>query len=118
VKEYAKQGVRVEPALLVSCLGYSSSLKMETCSSEMSVDFQQTTRRYILEDRTLHNYGCENLLSYLYKTLIISELILKGHRPESLILQRRSRNNFYGNRNPSKFEKKFLFYLCKEKITV
>jgi hypothetical protein len=33
---------------LVSFLGYSSTLKMEAiCSSETSVNFQQTTRRYI-----------------------------------------------------------------------
>jgi hypothetical protein len=39
---------------LVSCLAYSSTLKMEaTCSSETSVDFQRTTRRYIPEVRTL-----------------------------------------------------------------
>jgi hypothetical protein len=37
---------------LASC---SSTLKMETiCSSETSVDFQQTTWRYIPEDSTLH----------------------------------------------------------------
>jgi hypothetical protein len=37
-----------------SCsLAYSSTLKMEaTCFSETSVDFQQTTRHYIPEDRT------------------------------------------------------------------
>jgi hypothetical protein len=33
------------------------------CSSEMSVDTQRTTRRYISEDGTLHNYVCENLKS-------------------------------------------------------
>jgi hypothetical protein len=39
-----------------SCLAYFSGLKMEVeYSSETSVDFQQTTRRYIPEDRTLHN---------------------------------------------------------------
>jgi hypothetical protein len=38
----------------VSCLAYSSTLKMKaTWSSETSVDFQRTTRRYIPEDRTL-----------------------------------------------------------------
>jgi hypothetical protein len=32
---------------LVSCSAYSSTQKMEAiCSSEMSVDFQRTTRRY------------------------------------------------------------------------
>jgi hypothetical protein len=40
---------------LLSCLTYSSILKMKaTCSSETSVDIQRTTRRYIPEDRTLH----------------------------------------------------------------
>jgi hypothetical protein len=39
---------------LVSCLAYTSTLKMEAiCSSETSVDFQRATRRYIPEDRTL-----------------------------------------------------------------
>jgi hypothetical protein len=50
---------------LVSCLAYSSTLKMEaTCSSETSVDFQQATLHYIPEDRTLHTHLCENLKSY------------------------------------------------------
>jgi hypothetical protein len=50
---------------LVFCLAYSSTLKMEaTCSSETSVDFQRTTRRYIPEDKTLHNHRCENLKLY------------------------------------------------------
>jgi hypothetical protein len=31
----------------------------------MSVDFQRTTRRYIPEDRSLHNQRCENLKSYV-----------------------------------------------------
>jgi hypothetical protein len=41
--------------MLVSCLTYSSILKLEAIlTSEMSVDFQGTTRRHIPEDRTLH----------------------------------------------------------------
>jgi hypothetical protein len=41
-------------ALLVSCSAYPSTLKMEAiCSSETSVDFQRTTRRYIPEDSIL-----------------------------------------------------------------
>jgi hypothetical protein len=51
-------------------------MKMEAiCSSETSVDFQRTTRRYITEDSTLHNHRCENLKSYfveLFITVIIS----------------------------------------------
>jgi hypothetical protein len=41
--------------MLVSCLAYSSTLKMEaTCSSEMSVHFERTKRRYIPGDITLY----------------------------------------------------------------
>jgi abortive infection bacteriophage resistance protein len=41
------------------------TLKIDvTCASEISVDFQQNTRSYIQEDRTLHNLCCENLRSY------------------------------------------------------
>jgi hypothetical protein len=40
---------------LVSCSAYSSTLKIEAAySSETSVDFQRTARRYILEDRSLN----------------------------------------------------------------
>jgi hypothetical protein len=51
-----------EPAFtLVSYMAFSA-LKMEaTCSSETSVDFKQTRRRYIPEDRTAHSHRCENL---------------------------------------------------------
>jgi hypothetical protein len=46
------------------CSAFSSTMKLEaTCSSEMSVDFQRTTRRYIAEDRTLRNHRCENFKS-------------------------------------------------------
>jgi hypothetical protein len=34
------------------------------CSSETSVDFQRTKRRYIPEDRILHNHRCEKFKSY------------------------------------------------------
>jgi hypothetical protein len=47
-------------------LAYFSTLKMEaTCSSETSVNFQHISRRYISEDRTLHNHWCGNLNFYL-----------------------------------------------------
>jgi hypothetical protein len=50
---------------LVSCLAYSSSLKMEaTCSSETSVDSKLTTWRCIPEGRTLHDHNSENLKSF------------------------------------------------------
>jgi hypothetical protein len=51
--------------MLVSCLAYSSALKLEaTWFSETLVEFQRTTCRYIPEDRILHSHGCENLKSY------------------------------------------------------
>jgi hypothetical protein len=34
------------------------------CYSEASVDFQLTTRYYILEDKSLYNHRCENQKSY------------------------------------------------------
>jgi hypothetical protein len=46
--------------MLVSCLAYSSAMKMEeACSSDPSVDFQRTTHG------TLHNHRCENFKSYM-----------------------------------------------------
>jgi hypothetical protein len=57
----SKQSVPEE----VSFKAYSLILMMEvTCSSETSVDFQLTTRRYIPEDSSRRNYRCENLKSY------------------------------------------------------
>jgi hypothetical protein len=42
--------------MLLSCLFYSLTLKMEEMySSETSIDFQRTTWRYIAEDRTLQS---------------------------------------------------------------
>jgi hypothetical protein len=49
--------------ILISCLAYSSTLKVEKCYSGTSIDFQQTTWHYILEDRTLHNHCYENINS-------------------------------------------------------
>jgi hypothetical protein len=38
--------------MMVSCLAYYSTLKIEAkCSSETAIYFHQTTRRYIPEDR-------------------------------------------------------------------
>jgi hypothetical protein len=45
---------------------YSSILNMEAiCPSETSVYFQRTTRRFTSEYRTLHNHRCVNLTSYI-----------------------------------------------------
>jgi hypothetical protein len=46
--------------MLISCLPYSSALKMEAAYfSEMSVDFQRTTRRYTPEDKNFKNHRYE-----------------------------------------------------------
>jgi hypothetical protein len=61
--------------LLVSCLAYSLTLKIEaTCSYEMSVDFGQHTRHYIPEDRTLHSHRCDcpRSNSYVYDNILSS----------------------------------------------
>jgi hypothetical protein len=42
-------------------------------ATETSVDFQHTTRRYIPEDRTLHNQRCENFKCYTGRSLSESE---------------------------------------------
>jgi hypothetical protein len=41
----------------------------------MSTDFQRTTRRYIPEDRTLHNHRYENLKSYIILPLQLSQSV-------------------------------------------
>jgi hypothetical protein len=51
---------------LVSCLAYSSTLNMDaTYFSETSVDFQQTIRRYIPEDRTIQKAINDHSVSLL-----------------------------------------------------
>jgi hypothetical protein len=48
--------------ILVSCLAYSSALKMEvTCYSKMSVDFQWTTWHCIPITKSFHNHCWKNL---------------------------------------------------------
>jgi hypothetical protein len=49
---------------LVSCLAYSSTLKMEEIYSF------GTGRHYTPEDKTLHNHSSENLKSYRPKHLL------------------------------------------------
>jgi hypothetical protein len=41
----------------------------EKISFETTLSFQQTTWRYIPEDKTLHNHRCENLKSYISASL-------------------------------------------------
>jgi hypothetical protein len=56
--------------VIVSCVGYSSALKMEaTCSPETLASFQQTTWHYIPEDST-PQVTCSTIFSCLLKILI------------------------------------------------
>jgi hypothetical protein len=58
---------------LLSCWTYFLTLTMEAiCSTETSVDTQQTTRHYIPEDDTLYIHRCENLKSYMEMQLLSS----------------------------------------------
>jgi hypothetical protein len=91
----------VPPAFtLVSCAANSLTLKMGAiCSSEMSVDFQRTTRRYIPKDSALHNHRCENLKSYpqssSLRTRDLSLLLVNGRFP------RGSTPNCWHSSNPT-----------------
>jgi hypothetical protein len=71
--------------MMVSCLIYSSNLKMEaTCSSVTSVDFHRTTWHYIPEDRTLDNHCWANLKSYNLCTRKIEEFNAKKDVAQSV----------------------------------
>jgi hypothetical protein len=51
---------------LVSCLAYSSTLKIKaTYSYEMSVGFQRSTRHFVTEDKILPNHCCQNFKFYM-----------------------------------------------------
>jgi hypothetical protein len=51
---------------LVSCSFYSSTMKTEAiCTSETSVEFRRTTRRYNPRYINLYNHRCDNLKSYM-----------------------------------------------------
>jgi hypothetical protein len=61
--------------MLVSCLAYSSSLKMEaTCSTKILVDFEQASWHCIQVDRNLHNNCCENLKYHIFPVYMIRDM--------------------------------------------
>jgi hypothetical protein len=58
ISQARKQALPATCFMLVSCLAYSFTLKMEvTCPSEVSVDFQQTAWHYITKDRTFQVFN-------------------------------------------------------------
>jgi hypothetical protein len=67
-----RQGQRISQArslprafMVVSCLAYSLTLKMEAiCYSDTLVNFQRTTQHYIPEDRTLQPLFYSAFLRY------------------------------------------------------
>jgi hypothetical protein len=64
-----QQNIRRKMSPPSSCLAYTSTLKMETCSSKMHVQSQLTARRYILEDEILHNRRWKNIKTYITAVL-------------------------------------------------
>jgi hypothetical protein len=59
---------------MVSCLGYSWTLKIKgICSSETPANFHRTTRSYIPEDQTFSVYHCWGLIA-----LAVCRVILLG----------------------------------------
>jgi hypothetical protein len=63
------------------CLAYYSTLKMEEAYyPESSVNFQQASRQYIPEHRTLHNHRCKNLKYCLPNSFFISSLLILSKR--------------------------------------
>jgi hypothetical protein len=70
---------------LYSCVAYSSAPKLEaTCFSETSVDFQRTTRRYILEYITLHSHRSEksNVKSDMFKCVVLATCVSIYFHPQ------------------------------------
>jgi hypothetical protein len=80
--------------ILVSCLAYSSALKIEViCSSEISIDFDGTTQSYIPKDRILHTHRCENFKLYVKIILDIaaggrSSVVSRAIEEQPLPIQR------------------------------
>jgi hypothetical protein len=74
-------------------------MKIEaTCSSEKSVDFQRTAWWYVAEDKTLHNYLCENLKSYLFDGFVIARICTKRLHSSQEFLK--LNNKYYRSERP------------------
>jgi hypothetical protein len=65
---------------LISCVLYSSTLKVEAkYSSETSASFQRIALRYIPVDVTLHTHWCENLESYIFLTALTARVAAESN---------------------------------------
>jgi hypothetical protein len=72
--------------MVLSCLVYSSTLKMETIySSERSVYFRPTTRLYVPGHRTLHSHGYGNLTPNNLTAMFITVCCFLPHSPHANI---------------------------------
>jgi hypothetical protein len=69
---------------LVTCLVYSSTMKMEAiCSSDTSVDCHLTTRCYTAGDRIDRNHRCEKLKFYTGNWGFCCSVVLtRGRTPQ------------------------------------
>jgi hypothetical protein len=63
---------------------------LASTASETSVDFERITRRYIPEDRTLHNHRCENLKSHFR----VFNICIRKQLPSRLVSRRTSLRHF------------------------
>jgi hypothetical protein len=74
--------------MLVSCLAFSSVMKIEEiCSSERSVAFHRNTRCYIPEDSSLYNHRYEDFKSYLRKQCIFPKHLYPSTRLHGVRIQ-------------------------------
>jgi hypothetical protein len=92
--------------VLVSCLAYSSTMKMEvTRTSEISFDFPRATQCYIPEDRSFHNRRCGNLNSCSLRALDTADAPIWNSHPDARpFLEKRHipQNLKYWKRSPSR----------------
>jgi hypothetical protein len=70
-----------------SLLGYGAALMKALRTSETSVYFIETTRRYIPQSHNLHNRGREKLISHQYMLLIITHRYIKSAKRVGLCIK-------------------------------
>jgi hypothetical protein len=98
--------------LLISCLGYSSTLKMEVIYSfETSVGFQQAALHHTPDDRTLQNH-CENLKSHMFFVRLCIPILSSNYSEQQWISENRFlRHISYDKNNEYNFKYHKLAHL-------